>query len=219
MHNSAARSHADGAHARHAGPAAVPRLSRAAAVVGCCAGEEAPLRFSLYYAPPEVVEAYDAGCETTPCAAAADVWALGVRIPPFPLAPTPLSSCPSFLAIVAHSMVYLASVSSSPGSLCISMRCPLQRVCAPVQVICWELLTKQRFYGARARSHTVIAQLAGRAALPTEVDICTDLCRRLGGSRICSTILAMLSRAPDHRPAVGDLLQQWKSVFSGADMT
>lgn len=100
--------------------------------------------------------------------------------------------------------------------------CVLQHVadgvCVPLQVICWELLTKQRFYGAGARSHAVIAQLAGRAALPTEGDICNDLCRRLGGSRICGTVLAMLSRSPDHRPAVGDLLQQWKSVFGGADM-
>eukprot|EP00892_Ulva_mutabilis_P010845 jgi/Ulvmu1/8132/UM040_0028.1 len=131
---------------------------------GCAAriGEEAPLGFSLYYAPPEVVQAYDGGRKTTLCAAAADVWALGV--------------------------------------------------------ICWELLTKQRFYGAGARSHTVIAQLCGRAALPTEGTICSDLCRRLGGSRLCASILAMLSRAPEHRPSVGELLHQWKSVFGEPDI-
>ena len=45
----------------------------------CLAGEEAPLGFSLYYAPPEVVQAYDEGRKTTMSAAAGDVWALGVR--------------------------------------------------------------------------------------------------------------------------------------------
>eukprot|EP00892_Ulva_mutabilis_P010844 jgi/Ulvmu1/8131/UM040_0027.1 len=131
---------------------------------GCAAriGEEAPLLFSLYYAPPEVVQAYDGGRKTTLCAAAADVWALGV--------------------------------------------------------ICWELLTKQRFYGAGARSHDVIAQLCGRAALPTEGTICSDFRRRLGCSRLCASILAMLSRAPDHRPSVGELLHQWKSVFGEPDI-
>ena len=85
-------------------------------------------------------------------------------------------------------------------------------------MICWELLTKRRFYGAGARSHAVIAQLCGRAALPTEGTICSDLCRKLGGSAICGTILSMLGRDPAQRPAVGDLLRQWKSVFGGADM-
>lgn len=87
-----------------------------------------------------------------------------------------------------------------------------------LQVVCWELLTKERFYGAGARSHAVIAQLCGRAALPTEAALCSDLCRRLGGGRICASILSMLSRAPDRRPAVGALLRQWKAAFGQADV-
>ena len=48
----------------------------------CEAGNEADLSFSLYYAPPEVVVAYKDGAIKIVSDPAADVWALGVRVPP-----------------------------------------------------------------------------------------------------------------------------------------
>ena len=45
----------------------------------CLVDQQAPLSFSLYYAPPEVLAAYKAGATTVRSQPAADVWALGVR--------------------------------------------------------------------------------------------------------------------------------------------
>ena len=52
---------------------------------GCAAeiGTAAELSFSLYYAPPETIAAWQAGQETVPANPAVDVWALGVRAAPF----------------------------------------------------------------------------------------------------------------------------------------
>ena len=48
---------------------------------GCASrtGADAPLSFSLWYAPPEVITAYKAGKHTLVADPSADVWALGVR--------------------------------------------------------------------------------------------------------------------------------------------
>ena len=47
---------------------------------GCASrvGEAADLSFSLWYAPPEVVQAYKSGKHTLVAAPSADVWSLGV---------------------------------------------------------------------------------------------------------------------------------------------
>jgi hypothetical protein len=46
---------------------------------GSHAGDEAELSFTVKYAPPETVQAYNAGVKTILADDAADVWALGVR--------------------------------------------------------------------------------------------------------------------------------------------
>lgn len=42
------------------------------------AGEEAPVFFTLAYAAPEVIAAFEAGAETHSVSPAADIWALGI---------------------------------------------------------------------------------------------------------------------------------------------
>lgn len=59
----------------------VSRSDEAAGEQHVCAGEEAGLSFSLYYAPPELVIAYKEKRRTILADPSADVWALGVRLP------------------------------------------------------------------------------------------------------------------------------------------
>ena len=47
-------------------------------IISTSAGDTAPLQFTLPYAPPEVVTAYQQGQHTIVASAATDIWALGV---------------------------------------------------------------------------------------------------------------------------------------------
>jgi hypothetical protein len=79
--------------------------------------------------------------------------------------------------------------------------------------MCWELLTKGKFYGEHAAMGSVMVMLKGEKPLPCEGDIPEELRKRLGPTAFRKTILSMLHREPAQRPAIGSLLKQWTSVF------
>jgi hypothetical protein len=84
--------------------------------------------------------------------------------------------------------------------------------CKNVQVICWELLTKSKFYGARASTEDVVAALEGHTQVASERDSMNS-CTHLGTGTFRQSILSMLSRDKSKRPKVKELLAIWDSCY------
>jgi hypothetical protein len=82
-----------------------------------------------------------------------------------------------------------------------------------LQVICWELLTGQRFLGASADKETVLNVMLGQASLPTEQAIPLQTRKRLGNARFQKVLLSMLEREPTSRPNVKEVLAGWAAIF------
>ena len=86
-----------------------------------------------------------------------------------------------------------------------------------LQVICWELLTKQKFYGAgpavRSRTDAVVAMLRGKEKLPSEQELPSGLSQSACSSALRDSILSMLHRDPQKRPSVESLLATWTQMF------
>lgn len=82
-----------------------------------------------------------------------------------------------------------------------------------VQVICWELLTKHKFYGPVANMDTVVAILRGDRKLPTEDELPADVLQRLGTGTLRESIFSTLHRDPLKRPSMASLLSTWTSIF------
>ena len=82
-------------------------------------------------------------------------------------------------------------------------------------MICWELLTKHKFYGAGSAvsTDTVVAMLRGKEKLPTEQDLPSELSQALGSSALRESILTMLHRDPEKRPSIASLLATWTQMF------
>ena len=82
-----------------------------------------------------------------------------------------------------------------------------------LQVICWELLTKHKFYGAGADMDSVVAMLRGDRPLPTEEQLPAEVSQMLGSGALREAIFSALHRDPLQRPSVASLLSTWTSIF------
>lgn len=80
-------------------------------------------------------------------------------------------------------------------------------------MICWELLTKHKFYGADADMDRVVAMLRGDKKLPTEEELPEEVSQRLGSGALRESIFSALHRDPLQRPSVASLLSVWTSIF------
>jgi hypothetical protein len=81
------------------------------------------------------------------------------------------------------------------------------------QVICWELLTTQKFYACGADMNTVVEILRGEQQLPSEKALSETVLRNLGNAAMRQSILSMLDRDFTKRPSISSLLSRWNSVF------
>ena len=152
--------------------------------IACETGQDSELSFSLYYAPPEVIQLYKAGAMHVRAHPSADVWALGVRSPAVPYA-----ACQP----LPH-----ASVLDTVPSL---------------QIMTWELLTETKFFGEGADMGTVVDALTGQTQLPTERPLSREVRKSLGNQVYRESVLAMLSRDPSQRPSMARVVRLWTSVF------
>jgi hypothetical protein len=80
--------------------------------------------------------------------------------------------------------------------------------------MCWELLTKQKYYGIGADMGRVVETLKGNVPLPSEGVLTAETMEKLGNSGLRNSILSMLQRDAAMRPSVSHLLQSWTSIFS-----
>jgi serine/threonine protein kinase len=80
-------------------------------------------------------------------------------------------------------------------------------------IIAFEMLTKQRTFGASASAHAMISRLAGPGLLPWE-DPSAEAQARLHQLRgLKRAILLCLDRDPAKRPTSQALLQSWNQLF------
>jgi hypothetical protein len=82
-----------------------------------------------------------------------------------------------------------------------------------VQVMCWELLTGEKFYGKHAGMSEVVSALTGETQLPSERPLPNAVGKRLGAGAFRESIFSMLSRDAAARPSVPELLATWNSIF------
>lgn len=88
---------------------------------------------------------------------------------------------------------------------------PSRTLC--LQVICWELLTEQRFLGTSVGKAAVLNIMLGHTPLPTEQAIPPETRKRLGNARFQKVLLSMLEREPSSRPNVKQVLARWAAIF------
>jgi hypothetical protein len=83
----------------------------------------------------------------------------------------------------------------------------------------WELLTKNKFFGADAVMNTLIDAHTGATPLASEQDLAPEVHKGLGNRVYRDTVLQMLSRDPAMRPDMSELVRKWTSVFQENTMT
>lgn len=82
-----------------------------------------------------------------------------------------------------------------------------------MQVICWELLTKHKFYGPGANMDKVVSMLRGESKLPTEEELPEEVLQPLGSGPLRESVFQTLHRDPEKRPSISYLLSTWTSIF------
>ena len=208
---------------------------------GCAAqhGSAADLSFSLYYAPPEVVSAFQAGNATVRANPAMDVWALGVRTAPMTrksnVTAMQCCSCSGcsvvFSAMLVKECVHVARLAMLLASMALHVASwpvsaqflrPFSTVwqtSANMQIMAWELLTQSKFYGPDADMQTLIDTLTGTQPLPSELPLSPRVRRGLGNRAYRDSIMCMLSRDPAARPPVAEVARRWAAVFQQTTLT
>jgi hypothetical protein len=84
--------------------------------------------------------------------------------------------------------------------------------CSCLQVICWELLTREKFYGNMASVSEVTGTLQRSSQLPSKATL-ARVGHKLGDGTFRESILSMLSLNASERPSVSTLLATWGSCF------
>lgn len=86
-------------------------------------------------------------------------------------------------------------------------------------MIIWELLTKQKYFKEQTNMRTVVSMLRGDEQLPSEQRLPSDVRAKLSSGAIKDSLFQMLSRRPEERPSISELLTHWTSWFQRGDAT
>ena len=80
--------------------------------------------------------------------------------------------------------------------------------------MCWEMFTGEPFYGHGATFESVVDILVGKGSLATEQPLLPETRKKLGSSQFRLSLMRALSRDPQQRPSIAELLASWTSIFS-----